>query len=99
MSMVGKYGIAGGKLCLGGESSYINAYTAYFTHTPTTKNVQTRVAILNEQGDTTRIGDVKGGVLLVTKSVNSPDSVQHKQLRKGVNIVKGKDGTARKILK
>ena len=99
LSMVGKYGIAGGKLCLGGEGSYINAYTAYFTHIPTTKNVQTRVAILNEQGDTTRIGDVKGGVLLVTKSVNSPDSVQHKQSRKSINIVRTKDGAARKILK
>ena len=48
------------------------------------------MAILNEQGDTTHIGDVKGGVLMVTKSVNSPDSVQNKKSRKGGSVVKGK---------
>lgn len=99
LSMKGKYGIAGGKLCLGGESSFINAYTAYFENRSAQQNVQTRVAILNEQGDATHIGEVKGGVLMVTTSVNSPDSVQHKQSRKSINIVRTKDGAARKILK
>ena len=37
LSMKGKYGIAGGKLCLGGEGSFINAYTAYFTPPPLRK--------------------------------------------------------------
>lgn len=98
VSMVDNYGIAGGKLCLGGAGSTINAYTAYFIP-PTTQNIRTRVAILDEWGNATFIGEVKDGVLQTEEGIYGLDGVQQNQLRKGINIVRQKDGSVRKILK
>ncbi len=104
--MTGKYGIVnnndetfkGGKLCLGGAGSTINAYTAYFIP-PTTQNIRTRVAILDEWGNATFIGEVKDGVLQTEEGIFGLDGVRQNELRKGINIVKTKDGTVRKVLK
>ena len=100
--MAGKYGIAGGKFCLGTETetegSYINAYTAYFTFLGT-KNVRARVAVMDEGGNTTYIGELKDGVLQTEEGIYGLDGVQQNQLRKGINIVRQKDGSVRKILK
>lgn len=98
VSMVGNYGIAGGELCLGGAGSTINAYTAYFIP-PTTQNIRTRVAILDEWGNATFIGEVKDGVLQTEEGIFGLDGVRQNELRKGINIVKTKDGTVRKVLK
>ena len=98
VSMVGNYGIAGGKLCLGGAGSTINAYTAYFIP-PTTQNIRTQVAILDEWGNATFIGEVKDGVLQTEEGIFGLDGVRQNELRKGINIVKTKDGTVRKVLK
>ena len=97
-SMEGNYGIAGGKLSLGGAGSTINAYTAYFIP-PTTQNIRTRVAILDEWGNATFIGEVKDGVLQTEEGIFGLDGVRQNELRKGINIVKTKDGTVRKVLK
>lgn len=98
VSMEGNYGIAGGKLCLGGAGSTINAYTAYFIP-PTTQDIRTRVAILDEWGNATFIGEVKDGVLQTEVGIFGLDGVRQNELRKGINIVKTKDGTVRKVLK
>lgn len=98
MSMVGNYGIADGKLCIGGADSYINAYTAYFTFHGT-ENVRARVAVMDEGGNTTYIGELKDGVLQTEEGIYGLDGVQQNQLRKGINIVRQKDGSVRKILK
>lgn len=97
--MHGNYGIAGGLLCRGeGENAKINAYTAYFIP-PTTQNVRTRVAVLDEWGNATYIGEIKDGVLQAEEGIFGLDGVQQNALRKGINIVKTKDGTVRKVLK
>lgn len=97
--MHGNYGIAGGLLCRGeGENAKINAYTAYFIP-PTTQIIRTRVAILDEWGNATFIGEVKDGVLQTEEGIFGLDGVRQNELRKGINIVKTKDGTVRKVLK
>ncbi len=96
--MAGNYGIAGGKFCLGTGGSTINAYTAYFTFLGT-KNVRARVAVMDEGGNTTYIGELKDGVLQTEEGIYGLDGVQQNQLRKGINIVRQKDGSVRKILK
>lgn len=96
--MEGNYGIAGGKFRLGTKGSTINAYTAYFTFLGT-KNVRARVAVMDEGGNTTYIGELKDGVLQTEEGIYGLDGVQQNQLRKGINIVRMKDGKVRKILK
>ena len=96
--MEGNYGIAGGKFCLGTERSTINAYTAYFTFLGT-QNVRARVAVMDEGGNTTYIGELKDGVLQTEEGIYGLDGIQQNQLRKGINIVRMKDGKVRKILK
>lgn len=98
LSMAGKYGIAGGKFCLGTEGSTINAYTAYFTFLGT-QNVRARVAVMDEGGNTTYIGELKDGVLQTEEGIFGLDGIQQNQLRRGINIVRQKDGSVRKIVK
>lgn len=96
--MAGNYGIAGGKFCLGTGGSTINAYTAYFTFLGT-QDVRARVAVMDEGGNTTYIGELKDGVLQTGEGIYGLDGIQQNQLRKGINIVRMKDGKVRKILK
>ena len=98
LDMEGKYGIAGGQFRLGTEGSYINAYTAYF-YSLGRKNVRARVVVMDEGGNTTYIGELKDGVLQTEEGIYGLDGVQQNQLRKGINIVRQKDGSVRKILK
>lgn len=98
LSMSGKYGIAEGLFRKGGIDSKINAYTAYFTFHGTQK-VRARVAVMDEGGNTTYIGELKDGVLQTEEGIYGLDGVQQNQLRKGINIVRQKDGSVRKILK
>ena len=98
LDMEGKYGIACGQFRLGTEGSYINAYTAYITFLGT-QNVRARVAVMDESGNTTYIGELKDGVLQTEEGIYGLDGVQQNQLRKGINIVRMKDGKVRKILK
>jgi len=101
--MNGNFGIAKGLLCKGeGDYAKINAYTAYFippTHSLGTKNVRARVAVMDEGGNTTYIGELKDGVLQTEEGIYGLDGIQQNQLRKGINIVRQKDGSVRKILK
>ena len=102
MSMVGNYGIAGGKLCIGGAYSYINAYTAYFippTHSHGTENVRARVAVMDEGGNTTYIGELSDLNGNAAEEVFGIDGMRLPEMRKGINIVRQKDGSVRKIVK
>lgn len=102
LSMTDKFGIAEGLFRKGGAGSTINAYTAYFippTHSHGTQNVRARVAVMDEGGNTTYIGELKDGVLQTEEGIYGLDGIQQNQLRKGINIVRQKDGSVRKILK
>ena len=98
LSMSGKYGIAGGEFCLGTEKSSINAYTAYFTFHGR-KNVRTRVAVMDEGGSTTYIGELSDLNGNAAEEVFGIDGMRLPEMRKGINIVRQKDGSVRKIVK
>ena len=100
--MAGNYGIAGGKFCLGTDGSTINAYTAYFippTHSHGTKNVRARVAVMDEGGNTTYIGELSDLNGNAPEEVFGIDGMRLPEMRKGINIVRQKDGSVRKIVK
>ena len=101
--MNGNFGIAKGLLCKGeGENAKINAYTAYFippTHSHGTKNVRARVAVMDEGGNTTYIGEVSDLNGNAAEEVFGIDGMRLPEMRKGINIVRQKDGSVRKIVK
>lgn len=98
LSMEGNYGIAGGKFRLGTDGSTINAYTAYFTFHGT-ENVRARVAVMDEGGNTTYIGEVKDLDGNAAEEMFGIDGMRLPEMRKGINIVRQKDGSVRKIVK
>lgn len=98
LSMSGKYGIAGGEFCLGTEKSSINAYTAYFTFLGT-ENVRTRVAVMDGGGNTTYIGELSDLNGNAAEEVFGIDGMRLPEMKKGINIVRQKDGSVRKIVK
>lgn len=98
LSMEGKYGIVGGEFCLGVQGSTINAYTAYFTFLGT-ENVRTRVAVMDEGGNTTYIGELKDLDGNAAEEVFGIDGMRLPEMRKGIYIVRQKDGSVRKIVK
>lgn len=98
LDMEGNYGIAGGKFCLGTEGSYIDAYTAYFTFLGT-QNVRARVAVMDEGGNTTYIGELSDLNADAVEEVFGIDGMRLPEMRKGINIVRQKDGSVRKIVK
>ena len=98
LSMSGKYGIAGNQFRLGTDGSTINAYTAYFTFLGT-ENVRTRVAVMDEDGNTTYIGELSDLNGNAAEEVFGIDGMRLPEMRKGINIVRQKDGSVRKIVK
>jgi hypothetical protein len=98
LSMSGKYGIAGDQFRLGTDGSTINAYTAYFTFLGT-ENVRTRVAVMDEDGNTTYIGELSDLNGNAAEEVFGIDGMRLPEMRKGINIVRQKDGSVRKIVK
>ena len=98
LSMSGNYGIAEGLFRKGGIDSKINAYTAYFTFLGT-ENVRTRVAVMDEGGNTTYIGELKDLDGNAAEEVFGIDGMRLPEMRKGINIVRQKDGSVRKIVK
>ncbi|MGN0234302.1 MAG: hypothetical protein ACI4B5_07785 [Bacteroidaceae bacterium] len=96
-SMNGRYGIAGGKLCLGSSSATLNAYTAYF-EAPTTQSVKVRVAVEDGSGNTTWLGET-GDDGEAVEAVYGLDGMKLGTMRQGVNIVRQKDGTVKKVWK
>lgn len=102
LPMKGNYGIAGGEIRLGTDGSTINAYTAYFippTHSHGTENVRTRVAVMDEDGNTTYIGELSDLNGNAAEEVFGIDGMRLPEMRKGINIVRQKDGSVRKIVK
>ena len=102
LPMKGNYGIAGGEFRLGTDGSTINAYTAYFippTHSHGTENVRARVAVMDEGGNTTYIGELKDLDGNAAEEVFGIDGMRLPEMRRGINIVRQKDGSVRKIVK
>lgn len=97
-SMSGRYGMAGGKLCLGGSNATLNAYTAYFEAPATTQHVRVRVAVEDGNGNTTWLGEMNDEEETV-EAVYGLDGMKLGTMRHGVNIVRQKDGTVKKIWK
>ena len=99
VSMEGKYGIVGGKLCLGGAGSTINAYTAYFIP-PAEAKGRVRVAMLDNDGTTTYIHSLSDTESdRETTAIYRLDGTRQTALTKGINIVRMQDGSVRKVLK
>ena len=99
VSMEGKYGIVGGKLCLGGAGSAINAYTAYFIP-PAEAKGRVRVAMLDNDGTTTYIHSLSDTESdKETTAIYRLDGTKQTALTKGINIVRMQDGSVRKVLK
>jgi hypothetical protein len=98
VSMEGMYGIAGGKLRKGTAGATINAYTAYFVP-PTQAEARVRVAIMDDSGQTTFINEIGAESLDMEQEVYTVDGKRVSGLQKGINIVRMKDGTVRKIWK
>lgn len=98
LAMEGMYGIAGGKLRKGMAGSTINAYTAYFVP-PTQAESRVRVAILDDSGQTTFINEVDAAVMEEEQTIYTVDGKRVSGLQKGINIVRMKDGSVRKIWK
>ena len=98
LSMSGNYGIAEGLFRKGGIDSKINAYTAYFTFLGT-ENVRARVAVMDEGGNTTYIGELSDLNGNAAEEVFGIDGMRLPEMRKGINIVRQKDGSVRKIVK
>ncbi|MGN0217426.1 MAG: hypothetical protein ACI4AJ_03035, partial [Bacteroidaceae bacterium] len=97
-SMSGRYGMAGGKLCLGGSNATLNAYTAYFEAPATTQHVRVRVAVEDGNGNTTWLGEMDDEEETV-EAVYRLDGMKLGTMRHGVNIVRQKDGTVKKVWK
>ena len=97
-SMSGRYGMAGGKLCLGGSNATLNAYTAYFEAPATTQHVRVRVAVEDGNGNTTWLGEMNDEEETV-EAVYGLDGMKLGTMRQGINIVRQKDGTVKKIWK
>ncbi len=97
-SMSGLYGMAGGKLCLGGSNATLNAYTAYFEAPATTQHVRVRVAVEDGNGNTTWLGEMNDDEETV-EAVYGLDGIKLGTMRHGVNIVRQKDGTVKKVWK
>lgn len=99
VSMEGKYGIVGGKLCLGGAGSTINAYTAYFIP-PAEAKGRVRVAMLDNDGTTTYIHSLSDTESdKETTAIYRLDGTKQTTLTKGINIVRMANGEVRKVLK
>lgn len=99
VSMEGRYGIVGGKLCLGGAGSTINAYTAYFIP-PAEAKGRIRVAMLDNDGTTTYIHSLSDTESdKETTAIYRLDGTKQTTLTKGINIVRMANGEVRKVLK
>ena len=69
------------------------------THSHGTENVRTRVAVMDEDGNTTYIGELSDLNGNAAEEVFGIDGMRLPEMRKGINIVRQKDGSVRKIVK
>jgi hypothetical protein len=61
--------------------------------------VRARVAVMDEGGNTTYIGELKDLDGNAAEEVFGIDGMRLPEMRKGINIVRQKDGSVRKIVK
>lgn len=97
--MEGKYGLAGGLFRKGTAGSYLNAYTAYFVP-PVATEARIRMAMLEDDGSTTYIDSIEPDRTSSAEcSIFGIDGIRLGSMRQGVNIVRTKDGSVRKVMK
>ena len=98
-SMEGKYGLAGGLFRKGTAGSYLNAYTAYFVP-PVATEARIRMAMLEDDGSTTYIDSIEPGQTSSGEcEIFGLDGIKLGSMKQGVNIVRMKDGSVRKVMK
>ena len=98
MNMEGKYGVVNGLgLQMGGAGSTLNAYAAYITAPSDNNAPLLRMACVDEDGTVTLIGNLPADADAQHISIYGPDGKRRSRLQPGVNIVRYKDGTVRKI--
>lgn len=98
-SMEGKYGLAGGLFRKGTAGSYLNAYTAYFVP-PVATEARIRMAMLEDDGSTTYIDSIEPERTSSAEcAIFGIDGIRLGSMRQGVNIVRMKDGSVRKVMK
>ena len=100
--MSGKYGIVNSAdgLMLGGSGSTLAAYTAYIAPPAQVNNApRLRVAYVDTDGTTTVVDDLPfdNDADAQHIAIYGPDGKHRSRLQPGVNIVRYKDGTVRKI--
>jgi hypothetical protein len=97
--MEGKYGLAGGLFRKGTEGSYLNAYTAYFVP-PVATEARIRMAMLKDDGSATYIDSIEPGQTSSDEcEIFGLDGIRLGSMKQGVNIVRMKDGSVRKVMK
>lgn len=97
--MEGKYGLAGGLFRKGTEGSYLNAYTAYFVP-PVATEARIRMAMLKDDGSATYIDNIEPGQTSSDEcEIFRLDGIRLGSMKQGVNIVRMKDGSVRKVMK
>lgn len=97
--MEGKYGLAGGLFRKGTAGSYLNAYTAYFVP-PVATEARIRMAMLEDDGSTTYIDSIESDRTSSAEcAIFGIDGIRLGSMRQGVNIVRTKDGSVRKVMK
>lgn len=97
--MEGKYGLAGGLFRKGTAGSYLNAYTAYFVP-PVATEARIRMAMLEDDGSTTYIDSIEPDRTSSAEcAIFGIDGIRLGSMRQGVNIVRTKDGSVRKVMK
>lgn len=97
--MEGKYGLAGGLFRKGTEASYLNAYTAYFVP-PVATEARIRMAMLKDDGSATYIDSIEPGQTSSGEcEIFGLDGIRLGSMKQGVNIVRMKDGSVRKVMK
>lgn len=98
-SMEGKYGLAGGLFRKGTAGSFLNAYTAYFVP-PVATEARIRMAMLEDDGSTTYIDSIEPDRTSSAEcAIFGIDGIRLGSMRQGVNIVRTKDGSVRKVMK
>lgn len=98
-SMEGKYGLAGGLFRKGTAGSYLNAYTAYFVP-PVATEARIRMAMLEDDGSTTYIDSIEPDRTSSAEcAIFGLDGIRLGSMRQGVNIVRTKDASVRKVMK
>jgi len=98
-AMTGKYGIVNslGALQLGGDGSYLNAFTAYISYSGSNNAPRLRVAYIDADGTVDFVNSLSSETTGTPVAIYGLDGVKRLALGRGINIVRMPDGSVRKI--